>query len=163
MEQWDVYDQSGNKLPGYLVRDQPIPQGCYHLVAEVLVRHTDGSYLLMQRSLKKKMEAGKFEASAGGSALQGESAIAAATRELQEETGITAPQAMTELFRTVDKNTIYVQFLCITDQAKRDIRLQAGETCAFRWLKAQDFKAFMNSDQAILSQVDRLKGYLNRL
>ena len=47
MELWDAYDENEN-IVGELVRGEPIPTGLYHLVSEVLVKHTDGSYLLMQ-------------------------------------------------------------------------------------------------------------------
>lgn len=51
MELWDAYDRHGNKLPGVtLRRGEPVPEGMYHLVSEVLVRHTDGSFLLMRRA-----------------------------------------------------------------------------------------------------------------
>ena len=72
MEIWDAYDEKRNKIDGVsLVRGQPINEGYYHLVSEIIVRHKDGSYLLMQRD-KRKHLGGMWEASAGGSALQGE-------------------------------------------------------------------------------------------
>lgn len=51
------------------------------------MKHTDGTYLLMQRDYKKQF-GGKWELTAGGSALQGESPLECAIRELREETGI---------------------------------------------------------------------------
>lgn len=83
MEIWDVYDGNFHKVPGMsLVRGEPIPEGCFHLVCEIIVRHEDGTYLLMQRD-KKKHFGGMWEASAGGSALQGETPLECAVRELR--------------------------------------------------------------------------------
>ena len=62
MELWDAYDGQGNKTSGELIRGQEIPEGCYHLVSEVVVRHEDGSFLLMQRSEDKAMFPGLFAA-----------------------------------------------------------------------------------------------------
>ena len=87
---WDAYDGQGNKTGGELIRGQEIPEGCYHLVSEVVVRHEDGSFLLMQRSEDKAMFPGLFVAGAGGSALKEEGPYEAAVRELKEETGIEA-------------------------------------------------------------------------
>ena len=43
MELWDAYDEYGNQTGETLVRGEEIPDGLYHMVCEVLVRHADGS------------------------------------------------------------------------------------------------------------------------
>ncbi len=54
LELWDAYDNQFNKLDNIvLVRGDEIPDGIYHLVCEIAVRHTDGQYLLMQRDKKE--------------------------------------------------------------------------------------------------------------
>lgn len=54
MELWDAYDGDFQKIKDtVLIRGEPIPEGLYHLVCSVLVRHEDGSYLLMQRDIRK--------------------------------------------------------------------------------------------------------------
>ena len=54
MELWDAYDRELNKLGGVtLVRGEEVPDGMYHLVSEVIVKHTDGEFLLMQRAPTK--------------------------------------------------------------------------------------------------------------
>ena len=135
MEIWYAYDGDFNRIEGKtLVRGEPIPEGMYHLVCDVLVRHEDGEYLLMQRDFRKS-HGGMWEASAGGAALRGETPPECARRELREETGIAA-EALTELCRVVNPETrsIYVGFLCVTDCAKNSITLQEGETVAWRWV-----------------------------
>lgn len=42
------------------------------MVGEIIVRHEDGFFLLMQRDLKKPNFPGLYVASAGGSAVAGE-------------------------------------------------------------------------------------------
>ena len=90
MEIWDAYYPDGTLVGCDLIRGEPIPNGLYHLVSEILVRHADGDYLLMQRDPRKPNYGGFFEATAGGSALKGEDAYCCAKRELHEETGIDA-------------------------------------------------------------------------
>ena len=69
MELWDAYDRDFRKIDGKtLIRGEPVPEGLFHLVSEVIVRHADGSYLLMQRDPGKPL-GGLWEATAGGSAL----------------------------------------------------------------------------------------------
>ena len=100
MELWDAYDEKLNKIEGMtLVRGEEVPDGVFHLVCEIIVRHTDGTYLLMQRDPQKHL-GGMWEATAGGSALQGEDSITCALRELSEETGIKADK-LTEVGRVL--------------------------------------------------------------
>ena len=47
MEIWDAYLPDGSLAGCDLVRGEPIPGWLRHLVSEILVRHTDGDYLLM--------------------------------------------------------------------------------------------------------------------
>ena len=86
MEIWDGYNIDGSLAGVDLVRGEKIPDGLYHLVCEVLVQHTDGDFLLMKRDLNKPVNPGKYEATAGGSALKGENGLTCIKRELYEET-----------------------------------------------------------------------------
>ncbi len=70
MELWDAYDSDFHRIEGMvLTRGEPVKEGLFHLVCDVLVKHTDGTYLLMKRSAGKHF-GGMWEASAGGSALE---------------------------------------------------------------------------------------------
>lgn len=162
MEIWDAYLPDGTLAGCDLVRGEPIPAGLRHLVSEVLVRHTDGDYLLMRRDPRKRAYGGYLEATAGGSALKGEDAIACAKRELREETGITAG-TFTNIGRFVSHNTIYEIFLCVTDCDKDSITLQEGETVAYKWLDEAQFAAFVNSDAMIDVQFRRYEPYLKQM
>lgn len=49
MEIWDAYDAKLNKIDETsLIRSEEIPDGMFHLCCEIIVRHKDGTYLLMQ-------------------------------------------------------------------------------------------------------------------
>lgn len=55
MELWDAYDEKLNKIEGMtLVRGEEVPDGVFHLVCEIIVRHTDGTYLLICGSAKSR-------------------------------------------------------------------------------------------------------------
>ena len=88
MELWDAYDKEGNLVNVDLSRDRPVPDGLYHMVCSVIVRHADGDYLLMLRDPSKPSYPGVYEPGAGGAALKGESPAQCIRRELFEETGI---------------------------------------------------------------------------
>ena len=162
MEIWDAYLPNGTLAGCDLVRGKPIPDGLRHLVSEILVRHTDGDYLLMQRDHRKPNYGGYFEATAGGSALKGEDALACAKRELREETGIDAG-TLTNIGRFVSHDTIYETFLCTTDCDKKTVKLQEGETVFYKWVSEADFISFVNSDSMIDVQFWRYEPYLKQM
>lgn len=149
MELWDAYDEEFHRVEGRtLIRGEPVPEGLFHLVCDVLVRHTDGTYLLMQRDLHKR-GGGLWEATAGGSALQGEDPLACAVRELREETGIVS-ESLTEVGRVVSPETrsLYVEFLCITDWDKDAITLQEGETISYKWVSPEILRGMRETELA---------------
>ena len=149
MELWDAYDADFNKIEGItLVRgEEPsFSDDVFHLVCDILVRHTDGTYLLMQRDPRKHY-GGMWEASAGGSALQGETPLNAARRELAEETGIVASDLI-EVGRITDKSkhSVYAEFLCVTDWDKDKIQLQEGETVNYRWVSTDELLSMSKNE-----------------
>lgn len=164
MELWDAYDRDGNKLGFNLVRDDPFPDGVYHLVCDVVVWHLDGTFLLMQRALDKKGWPGMFEVGAGGSALKGETPLQGALRELREETGI-AGTDLKQIYHIVkdEFHTIYYGYVCTTDCPKDSVTLQEGETIDYKWISKEEFIAYMDSDQCIDSQKVRLKDFVDSL
>ena len=160
MEIWDAYNKHFEKLEGMsLIRGEPIPEGIYHLVSDVIVRHTDGDYLLMQRD-SRKHHGGMWEATAGGSAIQGEGPYACAVRELQEETGIEADD-LAEVGRVVNEHncTIYGEFLCVTNCAKDAVVLQEGETSAYKWVTRAELIS-MKKDELV---TERMQGLIDEL
>lgn len=158
MEKWDAYDKSLNRIDGMtLIRGEQVPEGCFHMSCEILVQHTDGSYLLMQRDARKP-SGGLWEASAGGSALQGESPKECAIRELEEETGIRATE-MVEVGKLLHYGykSYVVEFLCITDADKESIRLQEDETIAFKWVSGKELLEMSRKELA----TQRIQNFIN--
>ena len=136
-ELWDAYDKDFKRIDGVtLMRGEPIPEGMRHLVCEIIVRHADGALLLMRRDLRKPF-GGMWEATAGGSALAGEAPLEAAKRELFEETGVRA-SSLTEIGTVISDDTIYVEYLCVTDCDKSGVTLQQGETVDFKWVSREE-------------------------
>ena len=139
MELWDAYDKYLCKLNvSPLVRGNEIPKGSFHLVSDILVKHTDGTFLIMQRDYNKHL-GGMWEATAGGSAVIGENALMCAKRELFEETGILSD--LLEPLGTevnVEHQTIYCIFLCTTNIEKECVILQKGETIDYKWVTFEE-------------------------
>ena len=155
MELWDAYDAEFHKIEGKtLVRGEPIPGGLCHLVCDIIVKHADGTYLLMKRD-PRKIYGGMWEATAGGSALEGETPLGCAIRELREETGIIS-EDLVEVGMVTDEgaHAIYVEFLCVTDWEKEKITLQEGETVAFQWVSREELLC-MKKDTLVTERMQR--------
>lgn len=160
MELWDAYHSSFAKIENVtLVRGEAIPEGMFHLVCEVLVKHTDGTFLLMKRDPKKHF-GGMWEATAGGSALAGETPLQCATRELREETGIISTN-LVEVGREASNRThaVYTEYLCITDWKKDEISLQKGETIDYRWVSREELLS-MSKEELV---TERMQKYIDEL
>ncbi|MEE0060717.1 MAG: NUDIX hydrolase [Acutalibacteraceae bacterium] len=162
MEIWDGYFKDGTLANQDLIRGEKIPKGLYHIVCDVLVRHIDGDYLLIQRDFRKPHFGGYFEATAGGSALKGEDIIACAKRELAEETGI-ASNSFELIGQCHSCNTIYYSYLCVTDWNKTSIILQEEETISYKWVSEKDFISFVNSHEMIDLQKERYKKFFRKM
>ena len=160
MEMWDAYNEQFEKVDGTtLVRGEKIPDGLFHLVCEILVKHIDGTYSLMQRDLGRAY-GGMWEATAGGSALSGETPLECTKRELQEETGIVATE-LQEVGCIVNHqyHSIYVEFLCMTSWDKNSITLQEGETIAFRWISRDELVSMRDDELA----TKRIQNFITEL
>lgn len=147
MELWDGYDGQWNPVGIDLVRGQTIPDGLYHAVAEVLVRRTDGTFLVTRRCDDLPHAPGLWQTGAAGSVCKGETFLQGALRELREETGIEA-DTLSPLYRarSEERHALYAGFLCKTDLPRDAVRLQAGETADYRWLTEDELTALAASD-----------------
>ncbi len=154
MEYWDAYTAEGLRTGEILLRGEPIPAGRYHLVAEVLVRHRDGTWLLMRRDPAKDYCPGLWEASAGGSALLGEDAITAARREVREETGLTV-RGLRKIYHELGDSYLFDYFLAVTDEAKSAVTLQPGETVDYRWVDTPTLRLLIETEQCMHARMLR--------
>ena len=81
-----------------------------------------------------------------------------AARELQEETGITSDN-LVEVGRVRSRDTIYVEYLCVTDCKKDSVTLQEGETSAYKWVSRMELVS-MKRDELV---TDRMHQFIDEL
>ena len=160
MELWDAYLENWEKAGCDLVRGEPIPEGLFHLSTRILLRHADGDYLAMRRDPNKMPHAGKLEATAGGSALKGETALECAVRELTEETGL-LPRDVISIGRFSTHNTHFEAFIATTDSDKSSVTLQAGETVEYLWMNERELIKLLSSDESIPTGRECYLAYFN--
>lgn len=155
MEIWNAYLADGSLTDQSLYRDQPIPEGLYHLVVEAVIQHTDGSILFMKRDSSKTSYPHYYEASAGGSALYGEGPLEAILREIREETGLILTDQQLENHKQFVDHPDQCLFYCYwahTDEDKSTIQVQQGETEDFVWVAPKDLATFLEQEKIIPRQ-----------
>lgn len=149
-ESWDAYDREGRPLGFTVVRGEPMPEGVYHLVAEIYAVTHDGRVLVTQRHPDKPW--GLHWEITGGSVVKGEDPVTGALRELREETGlhVTAGELHPVYVHPrpgIDGySTIYHSFLTFFDPAEQTVTLQEGETVDWRLLPYEEYKRFITTD-----------------
>ena len=166
MEMWDLYDEQGNKTGETWERSRAmeIPEGRYHIVCDVLIRHRDGAFLLTRRAPDKEVYPGCLEASAGGSALAGETPEEAARREMKEETGLeTEKPELIGITRRPGSRSMVYAYLAVVDCARDAVRLQPGETVDYRWVDPAEFFRLIREEPVLQVQYPRYKPYLDSL
>ena len=166
MEIWDLYDKDENLIGKDWERSKvsSIPDGCYHLACEILVRHIDGDFLITQRDFSKYLWPGHWEATSGGSAVKGETALDCAKRELFEETGILAEDFIEIGFSVEDgTHAIFHSFLTTVSCAKDSVVLQKGETVNYKWISKNELIEFMKTDEMGHDQIMRYAAYVESL
>ena len=166
MEIWDLYDEKGNKTGETWERSRAkeIPEVRYHIVCDILIRHRDGDFLLTLRDSRKEMYPGCWEASAGGSALAGETPEEGARREMQEETGLKAEKLeLISITRKPDSRSVVYAFIAMVDAAKDSVMLQEGETVDYQWMKLSALRKMIRDEPVLAIQYPRYKPYLDTL
>ena len=109
-----------------------------------LVVSSDGNFLIQRRSEKRKLMPGEWAAT-GGSAISGESSLAAAARELREELGIKALKGSLKLMGRLKRRNSFldVWFIkCDADISR--LRLQKSEVAEVKWVTPDELKAMID-------------------
>ena len=141
----DLVDGDGKPLNRTILRGGGIPEGCYVIVVNIMTVNSSGK-ILMTRRAKNKTMPGCWEIT-GGAKVAGETPIAAAVRELSEETGIHVRENEL-IFCGSERNPHWFNYyyLCYKDVPFSQIRLQAGETDAAKWVTAANCLALVRED-----------------
>ena len=134
VERWDGYDRDGNLLDIPLVRGETVPDGVYHLVAQIWVRNEKNEMLAQRRALSLKHLPGVW-ATPAGSVLRGETAREGARRELKEEMGIDLDIAEFQFLRKeVRWPSIFYSWVVKWEGELDELNLQEEEVADARWV-----------------------------
>lgn len=147
MELWDVYDERRRRTGRTHVRGVPLRPGEYHLVVFAWIYNARGEILLTLRDPQKPSYPNTW-ACTGGSAIRGESSMAAIRREVREETGITfAPEALSLLKSQRERNSFRDIYALHCEQPVESLTMQPGETVAAQWVSLERLEEMIHADE----------------
>ncbi len=89
-EYFDIVDETDHVV-GRALRSEVHARGELHRAVSVLIFRTDGALLIQRRALVKDEHPGRWSPSASGHVSSGDDYDETASRELEEEVGITTP------------------------------------------------------------------------
>ena len=148
MEAWDLYTQDRVKTGQTMLRGDPVPEGLFHLQVYVCIFNEQGEMLIQQRQSTKRWYAGLWDYSVGGSAVAGDTSLAAAERETLEELGLRVSLAGRK--PTVTRwygSMIDDYYILPLNVALSDLHLQREEVQAVRWAGREDILVLLAEGQ----------------
>lgn len=133
MEIWDMLDENGNKIGKTMQRDESIPEGFYHLGADVWIINSEGKILIQKRSPRKKKSPNVW-AMTGGSVIKGENSIETIERETLEELAVILNKEDLKLVKKYKTGTVWLDVYFIKQDIDiNNIVMQEEEVCDVKW------------------------------
>ncbi len=150
MEYWDIYDIYRCKTKRTLIRGNELQNGDYHLVVNVCIFNSKDEMLIQQRQHFKEGWPNKWDISAGGNALKGETSQMAAERETFEELGIKLDLKTHRPHLTLNFDEGYDDvYLIEKDIEISELYLQKNEVQGARWASQMDILQMIENDEFI--------------
>lgn len=146
MELFDLYDSDRKNTGKTLERGSPVPKGFYRMVVHICIFNIEGKILIQQRQPFKHGWSGMWDLTVGGSAVAGDTSIAAAVRETGEEIGVVLDEQ--ELKRVLTVQTDHVLDDIYTVQKELDIeqlKLQPEEVAQVKWADMEEIIGMIDS------------------
>ena len=144
-EYWDIYDANRNFTGRTHRRGDLLSPGDYHMVVHIWTLNSCGEFLITQRAPEKFLPL-IWECTAG-SALAGEDSLAAALREVREETGISLrPENGERIYAIRREDNFCDVWLFRQDVDLADFVPQPGETIDARLALPEDILRMMDAD-----------------
>ena len=170
LELLDLYDEDRRPTGRTAERFGPLPEGGLHTVVHVCIFDHQGRMLIQRRQLQKAAWPGRWDLSAGGCALAGESSRQAAIRETREELGFDPALDGVRPALTVNFSRGFDDlYLIEREVALEKLRLQPEEVMDARWadrgevLRMIDDGSFIPYRKSLIELLFEMRGSMGML
>lgn len=158
-EIWDILDENGNKT-GRTMKKGLVPEGFYHLGADVWIVNSENKILIQKRSPQKRNSPNVW-AMTGGSVIKGETSLQTIERETKEELGICLNMQDIKLVKQYKTGTVWLDtYLIRQDIDLADIIMQEEEVCEVKWATYDEIEEIFNHKQFMENRWEYIRDIL---
>ena len=157
----DLYDINSNKTNKTYRKGDLIPEGYYPMVVMVVIRNSNGEFLMQKRVESKGGDWGVT----GGHPKSGETPIEGIITEVKEELGLDfSKENFIEYDSGCDGKDCYKMYFVTKDININDITIQQEELSEVGWFTMDELKGMVNSGELNEDQIacfNMVCNYLN--
>jgi 8-oxo-dGTP pyrophosphatase MutT (NUDIX family) len=140
----DLYDEYGNKTDLTYRKGDVIPKGYYPMVVMVVIRNSNGEFLMQKRVESKGGDWGVT----GGHPKSGESPIEGIVTEVKEELGLDFSNDNFILYDSgCDGKDCYKMYFVNKDIDIKDITIQEEELSEVRWFSMNELEDMVKTHE----------------
>ena len=158
MEIWDILDSEGNKTGRTMVKgEEKLPEGFYHLGADVWIKNSENKILIQKRSPQKKLSPNVW-AMTGGSVIKGETSIETIERETFEELGVQLNVKDAKMLTRFRTGNVWVDtYFLKQDIDLSKIIMQKEEVSEVKWATYEEVEEIYQNGQFIKNRWEFVK------
>lgn len=146
----DLYDSNGNKTEKTYHKGENIPEGYYPMVVMVVIRNSNGEFLMQKRSENKGGDWGVT----GGHPKSGETPEEGIITEVKEELGLDfSNEVFTEYDSGCDGKDCYKMYFVNKDIDIKDITIQQEELSEVRWFSMDELNKMVETKELNEDQI----------
>lgn len=147
-EIWDILDEQGNKT-GRTMEKGVVPEGFYHLGADVWIINSENKIFIQKRSPQKRNSPNVW-AMTGGSVIKGETSLQTIERETKEELCVSLNMKDIQLINHYKTGTVWLDtYLTKQDINIEEITMKEDEVCDVKWATYDEIEELFDSNQFI--------------
>lgn len=159
-EIWDLLDENGNKIGKTMQKGDPMPEGLYHLGADVWIVNGEGKILIQKRSPMKKLSPNLW-AMTGGSVIKGEIPVQTIERETLEELGVQLNTENLKFMRKYRTGNVWVsEYLIRQEIDLEDIVMLEDEVCAVKWADFKEIDEMLKNGEFIENRWEFVRDFI---
>lgn len=162
-EIWDILDSDGKNIGRTMIKGEPIPNGYYHLGADVWIINSENKIFIQKRSPKKRLSPNVW-AMTGGSVIKGENSSETIERETMEELGIKLNTNEAQLLKKFKAGTVWIDTYFIKqDIDLTKIKMQEDEVCDVKWATYDEIEQIYNEGNFIENRWEFVRDIIKEL